>query len=128
MHNPELVAAAFALKIWGHYLCEVRYEIYTDHKVQVHFHPNRVEKRQRSWLEFLKDYDMEIKYPPEKTNVGIDALSRKSIRSFAYLLIQEKKLLKEFEVLHVEIVLHGHKGYLAALQVASPLVDGIKKQ
>ncbi|GJY25864.1 putative reverse transcriptase domain-containing protein [Tanacetum coccineum] len=33
--------------------------------------------RQRRWLEFLSDYDGEIRYHPEKANVVADALSRK---------------------------------------------------
>nr|GEW69734.1 putative reverse transcriptase domain-containing protein [Tanacetum cinerariifolium] len=33
--------------------------------------------RQRRWLEFLSDYDCEIRYHPRKANVVADALSRK---------------------------------------------------
>ncbi|GJS88240.1 putative reverse transcriptase domain-containing protein [Tanacetum coccineum] len=33
--------------------------------------------RQRRWLEFLSDYDCEIRYHPGKVNVVADALSRK---------------------------------------------------
>nr|GEY54104.1 putative reverse transcriptase domain-containing protein [Tanacetum cinerariifolium] len=33
--------------------------------------------RQRRWLEFLSDYDFEIRYHPGKTNVVADALSKK---------------------------------------------------
>nr|GEV67013.1 putative reverse transcriptase domain-containing protein [Tanacetum cinerariifolium] len=33
--------------------------------------------RQRQWLEFLSDYDCEIRYHPRKANVVADALSRK---------------------------------------------------
>jgi len=47
---------------------------------------------------------------------------------FASLLDQEKKLLKEFQELHIEIILSEDSGYLATLQVASPLVDRINKQ
>ncbi|GKG35433.1 putative reverse transcriptase domain-containing protein, partial [Tanacetum coccineum] len=33
--------------------------------------------RQRRWLEFLSDYDCDIRYHPGKANVVVDALSRK---------------------------------------------------
>ncbi|GKF87667.1 hypothetical protein Tco_0258544, partial [Tanacetum coccineum] len=34
--------------------------------------------RQRRWLEFLSDYDCELRYYLGKANVVVDALSRKS--------------------------------------------------
>lgn len=34
--------------------------------------------RQRKWLKLLKDYDLIIKYHPEKGNVVADALRRES--------------------------------------------------
>jgi hypothetical protein len=33
---------------------------------------------QRRWLEFTKDYDLEIHYHPGKANVAADALSHKA--------------------------------------------------
>nr|GEY18973.1 reverse transcriptase domain-containing protein [Tanacetum cinerariifolium] len=38
---------------------------------------NKINIRQRSWLELLSDYDCDICYHPEKENVVADALSRK---------------------------------------------------
>ena len=83
--------------------------------------------RQRRWLELLKDYDMEVKYHPGKANVVVDALSRKSTRSVACLLTQEKRLLKELDMLQIEVVLPGNQSYLAVLQISSPLVEQIKQ-
>ncbi|GJS43803.1 retrotransposon protein, putative, ty3-gypsy subclass [Tanacetum coccineum] len=53
-HDLELGAVVFALKI-----------------------SERVDIRQRRWLELLSDYNCEIRYHPRKANVRADALSRK---------------------------------------------------
>ncbi|GKA54906.1 putative reverse transcriptase domain-containing protein [Tanacetum coccineum] len=53
-HDLELGAVVFALKMWIHYLYDI--------------------KR----LELLSDYDCELRYHPRKVNVVADALSRKS--------------------------------------------------
>ena len=84
--------------------------------------------RQRRWLELLKDYDMEVKYHPGKVNVVPDALSRKSTGSVAYLLTQEVRLLKELDVIQIEVVLPGNQSYLAVLQISQPLVEQIKQR
>jgi hypothetical protein len=34
--------------------------------------------RQRRWLEFIKDYELEVHYHSGKTNIIADALSRKA--------------------------------------------------
>nr|GEV09180.1 putative reverse transcriptase domain-containing protein [Tanacetum cinerariifolium] len=57
-HDLEFVAVVFALKIWRHYLYDLKFIIYTDHRK-------------------CKDYDCEIIYHPGKANVVADALSRK---------------------------------------------------
>ena len=44
--------------------------------------------RQRHWLELLKDYDLEIMYPPGKANVVADALSRRGA-SMAMMMVHE---------------------------------------
>ena len=82
--------------------------------------------RQRRWLELLKDYDMEANYHPGKANVVTDTLSRKSTGSMAFLLTTKRRLLRELEAL--QIVLPRDRGYMAALQVTSPLVEEIKSQ
>lgn len=41
--------------------------------------------RQRRWLEFLADYDIDLAYHPSKVNVVIDALSRRPVACEAKL-------------------------------------------
>jgi len=114
-HDLELPAVVFALKIWRYYLCGVRYEVYTHYtSLKYIFTQKELNMRQRRWLELLTDYDMEIKYHPGKANGVVDALSRKLTGSVAGLLTQEKRLLKELDVLRIEVVLPGNQGYLVA--------------
>ncbi|GKA01454.1 putative reverse transcriptase domain-containing protein [Tanacetum coccineum] len=77
-HDMELEVVVFALKIWRHYLYGTKYTMVTDHKsLQHNLDEKELNMRQRRWLEFLSDYDCEIRYHPRKENVVADALSRK---------------------------------------------------
>ncbi|GJX30684.1 putative reverse transcriptase domain-containing protein [Tanacetum coccineum] len=77
-HDLELGAVVFALKIWRHYLCCTKCNVFTDHKSLQHILDQKeLNMRQGRWLELLADYDCEIRYHPRKANVVADALSRK---------------------------------------------------
>ncbi|GKE30585.1 putative reverse transcriptase domain-containing protein, partial [Tanacetum coccineum] len=77
-HDLELGAVVFALKIWRHYLYGTKCTVFTDHKSLQHIlNQKELNMWQRRWLEFLSDYDCEIRYYPGKANVVTDALSRK---------------------------------------------------
>ena len=81
MHDLELAAIVFVLKIWRHYLYGEKCFIYTDHKSLKYFPSQReLNLRQRRWVEWIKYYDCVIDYHPGKTNVMADALSRKTVQ------------------------------------------------
>ncbi|KAJ9566000.1 hypothetical protein OSB04_001966 [Centaurea solstitialis] len=79
VHDLELAAVVFALKLWRHYLYGTKCTLFTDHKsLQQIFDQKELNMRQRRWLELLKDYDCDLLYHPGKANVVADALSRKN--------------------------------------------------
>ncbi|KAJ0511433.1 putative nucleotidyltransferase, Ribonuclease H [Helianthus annuus] len=107
MHDLELAAVVFALKIWRHYLYGVKCTIFTDHKsLKYFFDQKELNMRQRRWLETVKDYDLEIHYHPGKANVVVNALSRKTdyapIRVRSMQLIVTSGLLERIREAQVE--------------------------
>nr|GEV15725.1 putative reverse transcriptase domain-containing protein [Tanacetum cinerariifolium] len=77
-HDLELGSVVFALKIWRHYLYGTKCTMFTDHKSLQHILDQKeLNMRQQRWLEFLSDYDYDIRYHPGKANVVADTLSRK---------------------------------------------------
>ena len=86
MHDLELAAIVFVLKIWRHYLYGEKCFIYTDHKSLKYLPSQReLNLRQRRWMELIKDYDCVIDYHPGKANVVADALSRKTVQTLRAL-------------------------------------------
>ncbi|GJU12497.1 putative reverse transcriptase domain-containing protein [Tanacetum coccineum] len=78
IHDLELGAVVFALKMWRHYLYGTKCVVFTDHKSLQHILDQKeLNMRQRRWLELLSDYDCKIRYHPGKANMVADALSRK---------------------------------------------------
>ncbi|GJY15283.1 putative reverse transcriptase domain-containing protein [Tanacetum coccineum] len=65
--------------MWRHYLYDMKYVVFTDHKSLQHIlYQKELNMRQSRWLELLSDYDCELRYHPGKANVVADALSLKS--------------------------------------------------
>ena len=50
--------------------------------------------RQRSWMEFLEDYDFTLHYHPGKENEVADALSRKSRGALASIASREWRMFE----------------------------------
>ena len=74
----------------------VHVDVFTDHKcLQYVFTQNKLNLRQRKWLELLKYYDMSVLYHPEKANVVADALSRMTMGSVYHVEEAKKHLVKD---------------------------------
>ena len=122
-HDLELAAVVFALKIWRHYLYGVKFKVYSDHKgLKYLFDQKELNMRQRRWIEFLKDYDFELKYHVGKANLVGDALSRKSLH-MSLMMIEEHKLLEEFRDLNISVSLKPHRIYASELRIECDLRD-----
>ncbi|KAF8096224.1 hypothetical protein N665_0314s0002 [Sinapis alba] len=77
-YDLEMAAVVFALKIWRSYLYGAKVHILTNHKsLKYIFTQPELNLRQRRWMEFVADYDLEIAYHPGKANLVADALSRR---------------------------------------------------
>jgi ribonuclease HI len=100
-HDLEFAAVIHALKIWRHYLLGNVCNIYTDHKsLKYTFTQPEFNKRQRRWLELIKDYNLNVHYHPRKANVVADALSRKSHSLIVQPLFEDRFNLMHPTVLH----------------------------
>ncbi|GJV81739.1 putative reverse transcriptase domain-containing protein [Tanacetum coccineum] len=76
-HDLELGAVVFALKIWRHYLYRTKCTVFNDYKSFQHIVDQKeLNMRQHCWLEFLSDYDYEIRYHPGKKNLEAQTEAR----------------------------------------------------
>ena len=75
-------------------------------------------------MELIKDYDMRLHYHPGKANVIADALSRKSHVNTLMTGDLPKELAENLRELCLEIV---PRGYVAALEIQSTLMDKIRE-
>ena len=91
-HDLELAAVVRALKIWRQYLLGNVCHIYTDHKsLKYIFTQPKLNMRHRRWLEFIKDYNLEVHYHPGKVNVVVDAFITEHIKRFLDIRLCQNK-------------------------------------
>ncbi|KAK8928467.1 hypothetical protein KSP39_PZI017898 [Platanthera zijinensis] len=114
-HDLEFAAVIYALKLWRHLLYDVICKIYKDHKsLKYVFTQKELNLRQRRWLEYVADYEVEILYHPGKANVVADALSRKTAKIFN---LSVQSLVEEFLLMNIE---SGSSSMPASLEAEAP--------
>ena len=78
VYDKELLAVAYALDIWKHYLMGSEVVIKTDQQAIKHlFTQSNISDRHIKWAGFIQNFHPMIQYQPGKANVVADALSRK---------------------------------------------------
>ena len=118
MHDLELAAVVFALKIWRHYLYGETFQVFTDHKSLKYLMTQKeLNVRQRRWIELLKDYDCTIEYHPGKANIVADALSRKASSSVAQLQMTPMTELLALRSMNVKLEWGPENVLMATLRV-----------
>jgi len=77
-YDKELYALVCALHTWEHYLVSKEFVIHTDHEALKYLKSqHKLDKRHAKWVEFLEQFPYIIKYNKGKSNVVVDALSRR---------------------------------------------------
>ena len=76
-HEQEMLAIVECMKHWYPQLMGTRFEVLTDHAPLQHWKTQRMlSRRQLRWLDFLAEFDFDIRHIPGITNTAADALSR----------------------------------------------------
>ncbi len=76
-HEQEMLAIIACMKHWYPQLTGTHFTVLSDHAPLQYWKTQRdLSKRQIRWLDFLSDFDFDIKHIPGITNKAADALSR----------------------------------------------------
>jgi hypothetical protein len=95
-HDLELAAIVHALRKWRHYLMGKRFELRTDHNgLKYLFDQPTLNARQSRWLEFLSEYDFDIKHIKGKENKVVDELGRRVHELHATTISMYQSKLKD---------------------------------
>jgi hypothetical protein len=94
-HDLELTIIIHALKMWRHYVMERKFELRIDHCGLKHlFGQHTLNSRKTRWLEFLSEYDFEIKHIKGKENQVDDALNRREHEMYIAAIIMHNTYFK----------------------------------
>jgi hypothetical protein len=78
-HDLELESIVYSLKMWRHYLMGKKFELRIDHSgMKYFFDQPTLNARKNRCLEFISEYDFDIKHINGKENKVADALRRRA--------------------------------------------------
>ena len=101
---------------------------FSDHKsLKYLFDQKELNMRQRRWIEFLKDYDFQLIYHPEKANVVADSLSRKKIQ-ISSLMIREIALIEDFKSMNLEVSMSSNCISCNTLVITNDFLEKVKEK
>jgi len=82
-YYKELYALVRALQTWEHYLVSKEFVIHSDHESLKYLKgQHKLKKRHAKWMEFLEQFPYVIKYKKGKSNLVVDALSRRLMSAY----------------------------------------------
>jgi hypothetical protein len=121
-HDLELASIVHALRKWRHYLMGKRFELRTDHNgLKYLFDQPNLNARQSRWLEFLSEYDFDIKHTKGKENKVVDALRRRGHELHATFISMYQSDLKH-------IIIEAAKSDLQYKELVEKLQQGNLQQ
>ncbi|KAI5343688.1 hypothetical protein L3X38_011564 [Prunus dulcis] len=80
IQEKEMTAVVHCLRTWRHYLLSSQFVVKTDNVATSYFQSQqKLSPKQARWQDFLAEFDYKLEYKQGKTNVVVDALSRKAV-------------------------------------------------
>jgi hypothetical protein len=126
VHDLELAAVVFALRVWRHYLYGSQVQIFMDHKsLKYLMSQKELNLQQRRCVKLIKDYDCVIDYHPGKANAVVDALSRKGKTIMNDMEVKEQGSIMELKRMDLQLSVGPEGLLLAQLKIRSMLRDKV---
>jgi hypothetical protein len=118
-HDLELEAIVHALRKWRHYIMGEIFELRTDHNgLKYLFDQPTLNARESKWLEFLSEYDFDIKHIKGKENKVVDALKRRVHELHVTTISMYQSYLKDK-------IIEATKSYLQYKELVAKFQQGI---
>jgi hypothetical protein len=106
-HDLELTSIVHALRMWRHYLIGRKFELRIDHSgLKYLFEQPTLNAIQTRWLEFLSEYEFDIKHIKVKENKVVDALNIRVHKMHSIAISMYMTYLKD-RILEV-VITHQH--------------------